>query len=123
MTDKPRKRSTQERIDDAVADAVADAMANLVINGGTYGDEAEVPPAPEAQVKREAGRPPVHDWTRIHVVLDWFLSDPNIQKLLPQVEFIMFVRNWYRLETGGKAPPHHETIEARLRERPNYRRK
>jgi len=106
MAAKPRKpsRSTEERAKGVEAD-----------DGW---EPAEITFLPDKrQGKRKAGRPPVHDWTWIDDALDWYLSDPSFRKLVPQVDFIMLVRNRYRQKTG-KEPPHQETIEARLRNRP-----
>jgi hypothetical protein len=103
MVRKPR-RSTQELIDDA--------LANATIDAGTYGDEAAVP---EVQQKRGPGRPPPHDWTRIDAVFDFYRSGgQNIRKLLPQIDFIMFIRDWCRQENPGRELPHQKTLEKRL---------
>ena len=108
MADKPRRprRSFQQRFDEA--------LSNAKIDGGNYPTADEVAAgaaAPEAQKKpkRGRGRPPVHDWARIDPVLDWWLSDKSVQRLLPQAEFALSVHSWCRQEDPGKKPPQVKT--------------
>jgi len=119
MADKPRKpRRTTAQI-------VAEALANYdkqdkVIDCGEYGDDGLVPPAPEVQEKRKAGRPPEYDWTGIDFLFDWFLSDPGIREQMPQTNFILSIRNWYRKKYGKEAPV-FETLVKELQKRRRLR--
>jgi hypothetical protein len=142
MDSKPRKprRSTEEIVDELVRERVNEAMANPTLDGGTYLTAEEIaaatsaapqvqepqvqePQVQEPQVqeppkrKRGPGRPPEHNWARIDAVLDWYLSDRSVQRLLPQGDFAGSVRNWCRLDNPGKKPPHVKQVEKRLQRR------
>jgi hypothetical protein len=60
----------------------------------------------------KGGSPPIHDWSRIEPVIDWYLAN---RKLVLEKDFIEAVRHWCRQETG--AAPHARTILRRLQER------
>jgi hypothetical protein len=60
----------------------------------------------------KGGSPPIHDWSRIEPVIDWYLAN---RKHLREADFVEAVRDWCRQETG--AAPHARTILKRLQKR------
>jgi hypothetical protein len=82
-------------------------LENVIIDGGEYGaGETEAPAA------RKRGSPPLHDWSRIDVVLDFYLANRG---LLLEEDFVDAVRKWCRDET--KTAPHERTLLKRLHKR------
>lgn len=98
MASKPRKprRSTRELFDEA--------LANVTIDAGDMDANENV-----MSKARKPGRPP-HDWPRIDVVIDFYLTD---RKLLTQDKFIASVRAWIKHETD-REPPDKRTLERRI---------
>jgi hypothetical protein len=105
MAGKPR-RSIREQIDEA--------LANRVIDGGTWGDEAVAPEA-VAPSARKRGSPPIHDWSRIDPVIDWYNANRD---LVLEEAFVKSVRSWM-----GNTAPHERTILKRIQERARQRAK
>ena len=96
MTRKPRKRSPREPF----------RLENVIIDDGEYGPDV---PAIET---RKGGSPPIHDWSRIEPVIDWYLAN---RKLVLEADFVEAVRGWCRQEKQPVPAP--RTILKRLQER------